>query len=151
MDVVLALGWEVSAAGARDSGVWEGDMHCSEVTLGRAVMLCLPAFLHPKAAFSLFIPLQGNYLIIIKVSEGIHKYIHTLNEELPQCTERRGDLWAPGLPPWFPPWCVAVVPCPRHGRLCAGRSGDMPPVALSLEAGAWETGTRVPRLPASII
>lgn len=49
----------VSGAGAGDGGVWEGDMHCSEVSLGKAVTLCLPALLHPKAAFSLFIPLQG--------------------------------------------------------------------------------------------
>lgn len=76
----------------------EGDVHGSEVSLGRAVTLCLPTFLHPKAAFSLFIPLQGNYLIIIKMSEGIHKYIHTLNEQLPQCTGRC-DLWAPGPTP----------------------------------------------------
>lgn len=104
MAVVLALGREASGAGAGDSGVWEGDVPCSEVSLGRAVTLCLPAFLHPKAAFSLFIPLQGNHLIIIKMSEAIHRYIHTLNEELSQYTERRGDLWTPGLPPWFPPW-----------------------------------------------
>lgn len=89
MDVVLALGREVSGAGTGNSSVWGGGVHGSEVSLGRAVTLCLPTFLHPKAAFSLFIPLQGNYLIIIKMSEGIHKYIHTLNEELPQCTERR--------------------------------------------------------------
>lgn len=93
------LGRDVSGAGAGDGGVWEGDMHCSEVSLGKALTLCLPTLLHPKAAFSLFIPLQGNYLIIIKMSEGIHKYIHTLNEEMPQRAERRDDLWAPGLPP----------------------------------------------------
>lgn len=105
MNVVLPLGREASGAGAGDGGVWKGAMQCSEVSSGRAVTLCLPSFLHPKAAFSLFIPLQGNYLIIIKMSEGIHKYIYTLNEELPQYTERRGDLRAPGLPPWFLPWC----------------------------------------------
>lgn len=69
---------------------------CSEVSSGRAVTLCLPISLHPKAAFSLFIPLQGNSLIIIKMSEGIHKYIHSLNEEMPEFAERRGDLWLLG-------------------------------------------------------
>lgn len=133
---MLALGKNVTGAGAVDSCVWEGDVCCSEVFLGRAVTLCLlPTFLHPKAAFSLFIPLQGNYLIIIKMSEGIYKYIHTLNEELPQCTKRHSDLWAPGLTHWFSRG-VAVVPCRERGRLCAGRSGDMAAVPLSLWTGS---------------
>ena len=105
MDVVLVLCRGAPGSSSGDRGAWEGDMRCSEVSLGRAVTLCLPTFLYPKAAFSLFIPLQGNHLIIIKMSEGIHKYIHTLNEELLQCTERHSDLWAPGKPPWFLPWC----------------------------------------------
>lgn len=37
---------------------------------------CLPPSLHPKAASPLFIPLQGNSLIPIKMSQGMHKYIH---------------------------------------------------------------------------
>lgn len=129
---MLALSKKVPGAGAVDNCVWERDVCCSEVSLGRAVTLCLlPTFLHPKAAFSLFIPLQGNYLIIIKMSEGIYKYIHTLNEELRQCAKRHGDLWAPGLAPWFSHG-VAVVPCPERGRLCAGSSGDVAVVPLSL-------------------
>lgn len=76
MAVALTLGKGMSGAGGGDSSVWERDMDCSEVSFGRAVTLCFPTFLHPKAAFSLFIPLQGNYLIIIKMSKGIHKYIH---------------------------------------------------------------------------
>lgn len=40
-----------------------------------------PSSLHPKAASPLFIPLQGNYLILIKMSQGIHKYIQTPYQE----------------------------------------------------------------------
>lgn len=83
-------------AGAGYGATWAGDTHCSKVSSGRAVTLCLLASQYLLAAFSLFIPLQGNSLIIIKMSEGIHKCIHTLNEELPQCAERHGDLWLLG-------------------------------------------------------
>lgn len=83
-------------AGVGYGATWEGEAHYSRASSGRAVILCLRASLYPPAAFSLFIPLQGNSLIIIKMSEGIHKYIHTLNEKMPQCKERRGDLWLLG-------------------------------------------------------
>lgn len=61
-------------------GGWE-EGRCSQRGVSRQSSPCLPPSLHPQAASPLFIPLQGNYLILIKMSQGIHKYIHSQLQE----------------------------------------------------------------------